>query len=64
MTPIRTIRRITAWWHKRCAERRLAEIPGWKKIEADLAERRRRHKATRDLIERRQEPIHQNMRGV
>jgi hypothetical protein len=60
----RLIRRITAWWLRRCNERRLSSIPGYRKIEAEIADRRRRHRPTRDLQERKRALLHDNMRGM
>jgi len=60
----RTIRRAIAWWQKLIAKRRIASIPGMRKIEAEIAERRRRHRPTRDLQERKRALLHDNMRGM
>lgn len=60
----RLIRKIIRWWESERAKRRIASIPGMRKIEAEIAERRRRHRPTRDLQERKRALLHDNMRGM
>jgi hypothetical protein len=64
MISTRLIRRISHWWLHRCAERKLSTIPGYRKINAELAERRRKHRPTRDLMERKRQLVHDNMKGL
>lgn len=57
-----TIRNICRWWRRRCAERRLSSIPGYPKA-AEIKLRRDRHEPVRDLLHRRREAIHRQLKG-
>lgn len=64
MIPPRILRQIASWWEARCRAKRLAQIPGYRKAASELADRRRKHRPTRDIIEQRRALIHDNLRGA
>lgn len=60
-----TIRRIIWQWQAWRARRRLARsIPGYAETAAEIAARRKCHRATRDVMQRQRELLHKTLRGA